>query len=79
MVTKEHAYSGTRSAVTNLEMHHVAGLTDLRGRVVRCDAAITQLSADLRLCIDSVRSLGQEQTMQNAKVMARVERVNDRV
>ncbi len=32
---KENQSEGASNAVKNLEMHHVAGLTDLRGRVAR--------------------------------------------
>lgn len=79
LLVKEHAYSGTQTAVTNLEMHHVAGLTDLRGRVVRCDTAISQLSTDLKFCLDSIKSLHHEQQQQETKVMARFQRVDDRL
>ncbi|CAH1796182.1 unnamed protein product [Owenia fusiformis] len=62
---KENAAEGTSTAVKNLEVHHVAGLTDLRGRVVRCDASIARLSTDLKTCQDTVRSsTGQFQSEQ---------------
>ncbi len=32
---RENQSEGATNAVKNLEMHHVAGLTDLRGRVAR--------------------------------------------
>jgi len=79
ILVKEHAYSGTQNAVTNLEMHHVAGLTDLRGRVGRCDTAISQLSTDLKFCLDSIKSLRHEQQQQETKIAARFQRVEDRV
>ena len=39
---KETVIGGTQDNVKTLEMHHVAGLTDVRGRVARCDAAIAR-------------------------------------
>ncbi|XP_064609737.1 protein FAM81A-like [Liolophura sinensis] len=57
----------TTSAVKNLEVHHVATLTDLRGRVVRCDNSISKLSTDLRSCHDYVKSVGNQQQDIQAK------------
>ncbi|KAI0224317.1 Protein FAM81B [Lamellibrachia satsuma] len=79
LMMKDQVYTGTQTAVTNLEMHHVAGLTDLRGRVVRCDTAISQLSADLKLCTDSIKSLGHERQQQETRIMSRLQRVDDRL
>ena len=79
LMMKDQVYTGTQTAVTNLEMHHVAGLTDLRGRVVRCDTAISQLSADLKFCTDSIKSLGHERQQQETRIMSRLQRVDDRV
>ena len=39
---KDTALGGTQDNVKNLEMHHVTGLTDVRGRVARCDGAISR-------------------------------------
>ena len=41
---KDSAIGGTQNNVKTLEMNHVAGLTDLRGRVARCDAAISRFA-----------------------------------
>ena len=59
--SREGYTEGTQSAVKNLEMHHVAGVTDLRGRVARCDAAIARLSSDLKTCYDSIKAMNQQQ------------------
>ena len=39
---KDNVIGGTQSNVKALEMNHVAGLTDLRGRVARADASISR-------------------------------------
>lgn len=52
---------GQNAAVKNLELHHVAGVTDLRGRVSRCDAAIQRLVMDTRNCNESIHELKQKQ------------------
>lgn len=37
----------------------MASLTDLRGRVARCDASMAKLAADLKLCYDTTKSATQ--------------------
>ena len=76
---KDSTTNGTSNAVKNLEMHHVAGLTDLRGRVARCDSNIARLSADLQMCSESVRGLSQQQQEQNARVMDRIQLLDVKV
>ncbi|KAJ8303905.1 hypothetical protein KUTeg_017488 [Tegillarca granosa] len=58
--SRDSATVGTNQAVKNLEVHHVASLTDLRGRIVRCDTSIAKLSTDLRSAADSVRTIVQQ-------------------
>lgn len=58
--SRDSATVGTNQAVKNLEVHHVASLTDLRGRIVRCDTSIAKLSTDLRSAGDSVKTIVQQ-------------------
>nr|XP_033775694.1 protein FAM81A [Geotrypetes seraphini] len=58
---------GTSSAVKNLEMHQHSFLGDLRGRVARCDASISRLSADHKTIEDRLQNLSKEK--QTAKVI----------
>ncbi|CAH8560770.1 unnamed protein product [Heterobilharzia americana] len=41
----------------NLENHHLTSLTDVRGRITRCDQAITTLSQRINQTTDEVRQL----------------------
>lgn len=50
----------TNSAIKNLEVSHVAGITDLRGRVGRCDGAIAKLAGDVKTCFHSIKSLNSQ-------------------
>ncbi|KAK7116211.1 protein FAM81A-like isoform X2 [Littorina saxatilis] len=59
--SRDSAHVGTNNAVKNLEVHHVATLTDLKGRIVRCDSAIGKLGTDVRSCFDSIRQLNVQQ------------------
>lgn len=60
-------------------MNQVVGVTDLRGRVVRCDASIARLAADLKTVFDSVRNLGQQQLEQNSRLVESVHALDARV
>ncbi|XP_042200038.1 protein FAM81A isoform X2 [Callorhinchus milii] len=51
----------TNTAVKTLEMRHLNGMGDLRGRVARCDASISKLSADLVTIHKGIQSLSNEQ------------------
>ncbi|XP_046373676.1 protein FAM81A-like [Haliotis rufescens] len=63
---RDSAALGTNNAVKSIEMHHVTSLSDLRGRIVRCDTAIAKLSVDMRTSFDSIRVLsGQQQELQS--------------
>ncbi|XP_044051201.1 protein FAM81B isoform X2 [Siniperca chuatsi] len=52
--------SGTTMAVQNLDQKNMAIIGDLRGRVARCDASITQLSADVSSGEQQLISLQKE-------------------
>lgn len=54
---------GQSTAVKNLELHHVAGVTDLRGRVGRCDAAIQRLVSDMRSNNEVITDFKQKQEL----------------
>lgn len=59
--SKESKLEGNSTAFKNLELHHVAGVTDLRGRVARCDHAIERLLTDVRTCAEAINELRQKQ------------------
>ncbi len=69
---KETHVEGAQNAVKNLEIHHVAGVTDLRGRVARCDAATARLAADIKSCNESIQLLNQNQQEQQGRLLDRV-------
>lgn len=52
---------GTNSALKTLEMRHMSGLGDLRGRVARCDASIARLSAEHKTTYEGLQHLNKEQ------------------
>ncbi|XP_035514945.1 protein FAM81B [Morone saxatilis] len=47
IVQRDSITSGTSKAVQSLDQKNMAGIGDLRGRVARCDASISKLSADV--------------------------------
>ena len=69
---KHGQVEGQTMAVKNLELHHVAGVTDLRGRVARCDTAIERLSLDTR---NAAQSLNEHRL----KVESSSKEVNERL
>ena len=70
---------GTNNAIKNLEVHHVATLTDLKGRIVRCDSAISKLGTDMRSCFDSIRQLNQQQQEVSNRIMDRMNGLEQQV
>ncbi|XP_068694390.1 protein FAM81A-like [Montipora capricornis] len=54
---------GQGTAVKNLELHHVAGVTDLRGRMARCDSAIQRLVSDIRSNNEIMNDFRQKQSL----------------
>ena len=57
----------------------MASLTDLRGRIVRCDTSISKLSSELRNCSDSIKQVnGQQQDIQN-KLLDRIHNLESKV
>lgn len=76
---RDGAAVGTHNVVKNLEMNQVVGVTDLRGRVVRCDTSIARLAADLKTAFDSIRNLGQQQLEQNSRMVESVHALNAHV
>ena len=67
--SKQSLVEGQSTAVKNLELHHVAGVTDLRGRVARCDAAIQRLVSDMRSNNEVISDfkLKQEQAVKDCR------------
>ncbi|KAL3866732.1 hypothetical protein ACJMK2_044013 [Sinanodonta woodiana] len=70
--SRDQATAGTNSAMKNLEVHHVASLTDLRGRIVRCDTSISKLASELRNISDTMKQVSQQQQDSQNKVMERI-------
>ncbi|ESO92440.1 hypothetical protein LOTGIDRAFT_83787, partial [Lottia gigantea] len=58
---RDSATVGQNSALRNLEVHHVGSLTDVRGRIVRCDTSIARLGVEVKSCVQSIRTLSQQQ------------------
>ncbi|XP_051896319.1 protein FAM81A-like [Pristis pectinata] len=59
--TLDSGSRGTNNMVKTLEMRHLEGIGDLRGRVARCDASIAKLSADLVRICEGIQNLSNEQ------------------
>ncbi|XP_033750803.1 protein FAM81A-like [Pecten maximus] len=76
---RDNATVGTNNAVKNLEVHHVASLTDLRGRIVRCDTSISKLSTDLRQNQESMKQINNQSADNNNKVLDRVHQLESRL
>jgi len=70
--SKDSKLEGNSTAFKNLELHHVAGVTDLRGRVARCDHAIERLFTDVRTFAEAVNELRQ-------KLDSHIKLVNDKL
>ena len=77
--SRDNAHVGTNNAIKNLEVHHVATLTDLKGRIVRCDSAIGKLGTDMRSCFDSIRQLNQQQQEVSNRIMERLNGLEQQV
>ncbi|CAM9981920.1 unnamed protein product [Lampetra fluviatilis] len=70
---------GTSSAVKTLEMHHVTGVGDLRGRVARCDASIARLAGESRTLQDSLGGITRELTAARAALDLKLHEVEAQV
>ena len=77
--SRDSAHVGTNHAVKNLEVHHVQSLTDLRGRIVRCDSSISKLSTDVRSCFESIKQLGNQQQEIQSRLMDRMHGIEAQV
>ena len=69
----------TAESVKNLEMHHVAGVTDLRGRVARCDASIAKMSADMKGLLDASRNSNNQLAGTNEKLNDKIAHMDRKV
>ncbi|XP_042308311.1 protein FAM81B [Sceloporus undulatus] len=59
--------SGTNFAMQSLDLKHLQGVGDLRGRVARCDASIAKLSGDINIIRHEISKLEKEiQTNQSS-------------
>ena len=76
---REGASDGAQTAVRSLEVQHVTGLSDLRGRVARCDAAIARLAADSKTSNDSIRQLSLQQQQQEARLNDKLKSLDSKV
>lgn len=77
--SRDSAAVGTNTAVKNLEVHHVATLTDLRGRIVRCDTSLAKLSQEIRQCFESVKQVNQSQQDQQNRVLDRIHELESKI
>ncbi|KAL4623240.1 protein FAM81B [Arapaima gigas] len=68
IIQRDDVSSKTSIALQFLDHKNLAGIGDLRGRVARCDAGISQLSAQLSACTKEIRSLQQEVIQVRASV-----------
>ena len=77
--SRYNQFDGQSKAVKNLELHHVAGVTELRSRVNRCDAAIQRLIIDLRSNTDSINELKQQQQVSAKETNNRLQQIEDSI
>ena len=66
--SRQNQVEGQSTAVKNLELHHVAGVTDLRGRVARCDSAIQRLVSDMRGNNEVINDFRQKQELATKEI-----------
>ncbi|XP_007891265.2 protein FAM81B [Callorhinchus milii] len=52
--------AGTSFAVQSLDLKHLAGIGDLRGRVARCDASISKLAGDVSVSNSDTQKVKKE-------------------
>ncbi|XP_031461165.1 protein FAM81B [Phasianus colchicus] len=58
--TRDGATVQTNFAIQSLDHKYIQSLGDLRGRVVRCEASIAQLSGDIRVIRHEVQNINKE-------------------
>ncbi|XP_050402586.1 protein FAM81A [Patella vulgata] len=58
---RDGATIGQNNALKNLEVHHVGALSDVRGRIVRCDTSIGRLGIEVKTCVQSIRTISHQQ------------------
>jgi peptidoglycan hydrolase CwlO-like protein len=76
---RDVVHQGANTAVKNLEIHHIAGQTDLRGRVARCDASLSRLSADIKACNDNIKTLALQVTDNTNRIYDRFQSFEQKV
>lgn len=76
---RDIAVMGTNKAVNKLEVHHVAMLQDLRGRILRCDVAINKHSKDIVMLMDEIRRLEGLIQLMREKLLADIHRLEAEV
>lgn len=76
---RDGATVGTQRVVKNLELHHVAGVTDMRSQLLRCDTAIARLATDLKAVFDSIQAVAQRQHQQNAQITEKLHQLESKV
>lgn len=76
---RDLAVVGTNKAVNKLEVHHVTMLQDLRGRIVRCDAAIGKHTKDLMYVLDELKRLEGQQYGSREKILNDIHRLEAEV
>jgi len=71
--------ASTQDVIKNLEVSHVGGLTDLRGRVVRCDTSIARLATDVSTASETIKVISRQQQEENARTVDRLHSLDTRV
>ncbi|XP_045215943.1 protein FAM81A-like [Mercenaria mercenaria] len=76
---RDIAVIGTNKAVNKLEVHHVTMLQDLRGRIARCDGAISKHTKDIVLLMEEIRRLEQALQLTREKLSGDIHRLEAEV
>ncbi|XP_038670884.1 protein FAM81A-like isoform X2 [Scyliorhinus canicula] len=76
---RDNVSHGTNAVLKSLELRHVNGIGELRGRVARCDASIAKLSADLMSIYEGIQNLSKEQQKAKLTLEAKIKDVEGQI
>lgn len=71
--------SNAGNSVKTLELQNVTALTDIRGRIARCDASISRLSADLQSNQTRVKQSNTEHLIQYQHLQDKIQAIQVKV
>ncbi|XP_078097122.1 protein FAM81A-like [Mustelus asterias] len=77
--TRDNTSHETNAVVKSLELRHLNGIGELRGRVARCDASIVKLSADLVSIYEGIQDLSKEQQRAKLTLEAKIKDVEGQI